>query len=203
MVTEKFPSTEFRKINIKDFSKIKDYFAYIFHVKFYDIESNYINNIISKSKCVSIYNGKYDNGRIMKADEIEIIITDVDLKLIRKAYSFKKYEIIESYFSLYDYLHKDFINFILDKYENKTKYKNVEGKELNYAIEKNKFNSLYGMTVTSTISDKVIYENFKGWREEELKNNEIIELLNKEKKKSFLSFSTRVLGHSISEDIIY
>jgi hypothetical protein len=32
------------------------------------------------------------------------------------------------------------VNFILDKYENKTKFKNVEGKEDIYAIEKAKVN---------------------------------------------------------------
>ena len=42
---------------------------------------------------------------------------------------------MESYFSKYDYLPKEFINFILEKYVKKTEYKDVAGKEVEYALE--------------------------------------------------------------------
>ena len=84
---------------------------------------------------------------------------------------------------------KQFIEFVLEKYVNKTKYKNVEGMEVEYAKEKNKFNSLYGMSVTNMIRDEVIYDNDRDWSEKELDNAEIIEKLNEEKKKAFLSFA--------------
>ena len=61
--------------------------------------------------------------------------------------------------SLYKYLPKTFIEFILEKYEDKTKLKNVEGQEVLYALAKNSFNSLYGMSVTNTIRNEVIFEN--------------------------------------------
>ena len=53
------------------------------------------------------------------------------------------YEILESYSALYRYLPLQLINFILDKYELKTTLKNVEGKEIEYNLEKAKFNSIY------------------------------------------------------------
>jgi hypothetical protein len=86
---------------------------------------------------------KYDNGRVMEAKELEIILTDVDFYFILDTHSFDSYEIKESYYSLYNYLPKKFINFILDKYVLKTKYKGVVGKELEYQKEKGKFNALY------------------------------------------------------------
>ena len=54
------------------------------------------------------------------------------------------------------------------------------------------FNSIYGMTCTNTIRNDVIYDNIKGWYEEELTNEKILELLEKERKKGFLSFSIGV-----------
>ena len=64
--------------------------------------------------------------------------------------------------------------------------------EINYNRVKAMFNSIYGMTVTNTIRNDVYYDNEKGWYEEELTNEKIIELLENEKKKGFLSFSTGV-----------
>jgi hypothetical protein len=144
------------------------------------------------SKCKNIIKGKYDNGRVIEAEELEITLTDVDFRFILDTYTCE-YEILESYWSIYNYLPKQFINFVLDKYVAKTKYKGVEGMEVEYSKEKNKFNALYGMSVTNMIKDNVIYKDeLEEWFEEELTNEEIVEKLEIEKKKSFLSFATGV-----------
>lgn len=189
LVTEKFPSREFQKCNLKSLDYLSEHFAYILHLKFKNINSLYDNHILSASKCKNIVRGVYDNGRIIKADELEVVITDIDYYLINKAYSYDEVEVIECYYSSYNYLPLPFIKFVLEKYVAKTKLKNVKGKELDYQKEKNKFNSLYGMSVTNTIRDEVIFDDeSKTWEEEELSNDEIIEKLNKEKDKAFLSF---------------
>lgn len=189
MVTHKFPATEFRKMNITKIEQMKDCFAYIVYVKFKNIRCKYYNNFISQSKCKRILKGRYDNGRVIGAEELEIVLTDVDLKFIMETYEFDEYEFFEVYYSIYDYLPKQFIEFILEKYVNKTKYKNVEGKEVEYALEKAKFNSLYGMSVTNNIKDEVEFDNEKGWSEIPLDNETITRLLEKEKNDAFLSFS--------------
>lgn len=188
LVSHRYPSTQFIKCNLKNIRYMSDGFAYLLIVRFKNIESKYYNNFISQSKCRNIKGGKYDNGRIIKADELEITLTDIDFKLILDSYKCE-YEILESYYSKYNYLPKQFINFVLEKYVNKTEFKGVAGKEINYQKEKNKFNALYGMSVTNTIRDNVIYDNLLGWSEEELTNEEIEEKLNEEYKKGFLSFS--------------
>lgn len=189
LVTCKFPATEFRKGNFKRREDLSKRFAYLLVVRFYDIKSNYYNSFISASKCSYIKGAKYDNGRLIEAKEIEITLTDIDFYFILDTHSCT-YEIIESYWSLYNYLPKQFINFVLDKYVAKTKYKNVEGKELDYQKEKGKFNALYGMSVTNTIRDEVKYvDDLEEWTEEPLTNKEIEEKLLAEKKKGFLSFS--------------
>lgn len=143
LVSYKYPSTEFLPCKLRDAKNMVDNFAYLIVVKFYKIKCKYFNNFISSSKCKNIINAVYDNGRIISADEITMTLTDVDFKFIIYAYNIGYYEILESYYSVYDYLPKKFIEFILEKYVNKTKYKGVEGKEVEYSKEKNKFNSLY------------------------------------------------------------
>lgn len=46
-----------------------------------------------------------------------------------------------------------------------------------------------GMSVTNNIKDEVEYDNITGWSEIPISNDEIINKLNQEKKKAFLSFS--------------
>ena len=120
-------------------------------------------------------------------------IMSEDFKFILDTYKYDEYEIKESYFSLYDYFPKTFIEFVLEKYVNKTKLKNVIGMEVEYAKQKNLFNSLYGMSVTNMIRDEVVYDNDLDWLDDrELTNEEIIEKLNIEKKKAFMNFATGV-----------
>lgn len=188
MVTYKYPSSEFKKCNIKKVEDMSKRFAYLLVVKFKNIKCKYHNTFISQSKCRNINFGKYDNGRVIEAKSLEITLTDIDFYFILKSYDCE-YEIIECYYSIYNYLPKTFINFILEKYVNKTMFKGIEEKELEYQREKAKFNSLYGMSVTNTIRDEVLYDNEIGWSERKLTNEEIEESLVREKKASFLSFA--------------
>lgn len=189
LVTHRFPSSKFREIKIKNVNQLSRYCAYILVVKFYNIKSKYFTSYISMSQCHYIKKGRYDNGRIIEAEELEICVTDVDFRLILDMYNCE-YEIIESYYANTDYLPLKFINFVLEKYVNKTKYKGLKGYEVEYAKEKNKFNSLYGMSVTNVIRDEIIYKNEDGqFYNRELTNEEIEIMLEKEESKGFLSFS--------------
>lgn len=188
LVSYKYPSSEFKRCYIKKREEMSKRFCYLLVVKFTNIKCKYFNNFISQSKCRNIKGGKYDNGRIISADEFEITLTDIDFYFILDTYKCK-YEIKEIYYANYNYLPKQFIDFILDKYVIKTEYKDVDGKEIEYNREKAKFNALYGMSVTNTIRDEVIYDNNDGWSERKLTNEEIEESLYSEKKQSFLSFA--------------
>ena len=189
LVANKYPMSEFKRCYITKVSEMSKNICYLLIVKFKNIKCKYYNNFISMSKCRNIRGGKYDNGRIIRADELEITLTDIDFYLILDTYKCE-YEILEIYYASYNYLPKKYINFVLDKYVKKTEFKDVEGKEIEYQIEKAKFNSLYGMTVTNMIKDDVNFNDLtKEWSETELTNDEIIEKLKVEKNKGFLSFS--------------
>ena len=200
LVAYPFPSSEFRYCRARKKEDLNPDLCYLLRVKFKNVRSKYYNTFLSMSKCKNIKGGKYDNGRIIEAQELETVLTDVDFYFYLDAYKLD-YEILECYWANKRLLPKTFINFILDKYVAKTKLKNVEGKEVEYSKEKNKFNSLYGMSVTNTIRDNVSYDSVTGlWHEEPLTNDEIIEKLQKEKKKGFLSFAWGVWVTAYARD---
>ena len=191
LVTHKFPATKFRSCNIKSHEKLLPNLCYLLVVRFTNIESKFYNNFLSFSKCRNIHKGKYDNGRLISAESLETTLTDVDFKLILKSYNCE-YEILECYFSILRYLPKQFIDFVLDKYVLKTKYKGIKEKELEYQKQKGMFNSLYGMSVTNNIRDEVKYDDILGWEETPLTNEEILKKLKEEEKAGFMSFATGV-----------
>lgn len=200
MVTSKFPMSEFKECHIKTVDDMIENYAYLLKVTFHNLKCKYYNNFISASKCENIVGALFDNGRIVSAKEVTITLTDIDFRFFLDVYDIESYEINESYYAIYKYLPKKFINFILEKYVNKTKFKNVKGKELDYVKEKNKFNSLYGMTVTNMIRDEVNFDNITGWSESELTDSLIFDKLLEEKEKAFLSFSWGVWVTAYARD---
>lgn len=200
MVTSKFPMSEFKECHIKTVNDMLTNYAYLLKVTFHNLKCKYYNNFISASKCENIVGALFDNGRIVSAKEVTITLTDIDFRFFLDVYNIESYEIVESYYAIYKYLPKKFINFILEKYVNKTKFKNVKGKELDYVKEKNKFNSLYGMTVTNMIRDEVNFDNITGWSESELTDSLIFDKLLEEKEKAFLSFSWGVWVTAYARD---
>jgi hypothetical protein len=189
LVTHRFPSKIFTEARINSLEQMSDRYAYLIRVTFYNIRCKYYNNFISASKCNNITGYRLDNGRVIRADELSITLTDVDFRFICDTYDYDSYTITQCFESLYNYLPDKYINFILDKYVNKTKFKGVKGKEIEYALEKGKFNSIFGMTVTKMIRDEVSYSNEDGWIEQPLNDTRIFEKLMEEQRKSFLSFA--------------
>lgn len=200
LVTHRFPSKIFTEAPITSLEQMSDRYAYLLRVTFYNIRCKYYNNFISASKCNNITGYRLDNGRVIRAKELSITLTDVDFRFICDTYDFDYYVITQCFESVYNYLPDKYINFILDKYVNKTKFKGVKGKEIEYALEKGKFNSIYGMTVTKMIRDEVSFSNEEGWIEQPLTDTRIFEKLMDEQRKSFLSFAWGVWCTAYARD---
>ena len=131
-------------------------------------------------------------------------VTPFLIYLILDCYKIGRYKIKQAWFSTLAYLPRKFIEFVLDKYVNKTKYKDNPEYELEYQKEKNKFNALYGMSVTNNIRANVVYHDDSGlWEEIDLTNEEIEEALLKEKKKSFLSFSYGIFVTAYAREALF
>lgn len=200
LVTQKYPNSEFQKCFIKKREQMSKGLCYLLVVKFKNVKCKYFNNFISASKCRNLRGAKYDDGRLIEAKEFEMTLTDIDFYFFLDTYDLE-YEILECYCSSKNYLPKTLIEFILDKYVGKTKLKGVEGREMEYGRIKGMYNSIYGMSVTNNIRDDVIYNDKDGtWEEVPLDNDTIIEKLQSEKKKSFLSFAYGVWVTAYARD---
>lgn len=168
--SEKFPMSPPIKVNIKNNEQLKDYllnYCCLFDIEFQNLEEKiYYENYISKSKCEIIEEYTENNGRIKNARRLKMTITEQDFFIIRKFYTWERASFSNFKIFYRDYLPKDFIHNVLTQYENKTKLKNVDGKEMEYANAKEFVNSLYGMMVTDICRDEIIYED-EEWRTEE------------------------------------
>lgn len=184
MLSRRYPAKRFKRCFIKDLSRLNKNFAYLMKIRMNNVKSRYYNHFISYSKCYDCYDPILDNGRVVSASSITIYCIDVDIRLFQDAYDFD-YEILQIYYSTYEYLPIELTEFLLKLYGEKTILK---GEGARYNIKKSQFNSMYGMCVTNNIRDDVIFSDGV-WQEVPLNNEQIIDQLQQEKKKAFLSFA--------------
>ena len=88
---------------------------------------------------------------------ISTTITEVDLKIIDKTYTYSRKEIANFRIYKKGYLPKELITSIIKLYSDKTTLKGVKGKEQEYLVSKGLLNSVYGMMVTDFIRDEILY----------------------------------------------
>ena len=190
MLLQKYPSAPFSKEPLTDIKLLDGKNkAYLLTVIFYNIESRNYWNYISGHKCTRLINGTYDNGRISAADELEITCTEVDIEIITANYHFSKCKVLECYSAKKEYLPKPFTDYIIELYRDKTKLKDVSGMEQKYLEAKRFVNGLYGMCVTNTIADTVIFSLLSGWKVEPLKFEDVERGLQDMREKGFLNYA--------------
>ena len=192
-----FPQQAFRVFTHTPLEKMQDKFIYILHLKITNLKATKQNTILSLSKCFNITKKhNTDNGRFLYAESLECCITNYDYTILKEFYTFDT-ELIKMWGAPAGYLPRDFIKFILKMYEKKTTLKGVKGKEEEYARVKSDYNSLFGMAITNTIRDEIVYEDDK-WVEKELTTDDIDKKLKKESKKLFLNFAYGVFITSVA-----
>lgn len=120
---------------------------------------------LSASKCDIKENWVEDNGRIVTADKIRTWVTEQDYFTYKEYYDFDEEEISNFYYHESYHLPIRFIESVLDLYQRKTILKDVEGKEIEYAVAKGMVNSTFGMSVTDPVRDEIIYKsgNLEPW----------------------------------------
>lgn len=194
MIAEKYPMSKWyyngvNEIHEEDF----DDMAFIFYLKFYNLESVSFNTYIQSSK-VSGKKMKYDNGRVLSAEYLEIYVTEQDYITICNNYTWSDMEVARVWRCKKDYLPKPFMEYILELYANKTELKDVVGKEDLYLQSKQYINSMYGMCVTALIQSDVKYDDGE-WNIKPLTEDDVEKKLKKlsdyhdKEKHYFLSYS--------------
>lgn len=162
MLCEKFPMSVSRLVDISSRDELEDYcnkYCCLFDVEFIEIEPKYLfEDYISISRCRNVSNAVVNNGRVVSADRLTTTITEQDYMLIKALYNWGKMRVAN--FRIYEkkYLPKEFIESILTFYEDKTKLKDVKGREVEYMHAKANLNSLYGMAVTDIVRDDITYD---------------------------------------------
>ena len=172
-------------------------YAFIFKLRFVGLRSTKLNTYIQKSKIFNASDIVNDNGRVVSGN-FDIYVMEYDWIIIKDFYEWDKVILLDSWYSKKDYLPKEFIEYILELYVNKTQYKGItDSPEIvdKYRRAKGFLNALFGMSVTSIIQSDVNYVGGE-WFIKDIKPEEIEKRLNslsntawKADKRYFLSFS--------------
>lgn len=170
MLCEKFPMSKCERVTIRNvdaFIKNLHLYCCLFDVTFTGLQSKIlVDNYISISRCWESKNTVINNGRVVSADTLSTTITEQDFYIIRKFYSWDTIKIFNFKRYKKDYLPTSFVKAILELYENKTKLKGVDGKEVEYQHSKEMLNSCYGMSVTDIIRTENVYDQ-DAWTEKD------------------------------------
>lgn len=143
-------------------------YCVLFRCRFTNIRTkNQNENTISASRCHKLVDYHLNNGRVIDAATLETTITELDMDIIWRFYSFDSIEIGDCMIFRRGYLPTPLVDAILKLYEDKTKLKGVEGMEVEYLLSKGMLNSAYGMAVTDIIRENMSYvedcEDSSGW----------------------------------------
>ena len=111
---------------------------------------------LDKTTCIK--NPVIDNGRVLSADYLEIVVTDIDWKIIVQQYTFSA-QLILAYKTGYGKLPKGLIDSNIEFYKKKTELKGIIGQELFYMKNKELLNSVYGMCVQSPVKRNILFND--------------------------------------------
>lgn len=182
MCAEKYPMSRAKELNPKSYAELKELmknYCIVLDVKYIGLKNTLgYESYISESKCRNLKGANINNGRVWDADELEITLTDVDINIIEKVYSWEKIAFQNVRGFMKAYLPKSIIESILNLYQDKTTLKGVQGKEVEYLLSKGMLNSVYGMCVTDIIKDNAIYSEDDNWNFEKVDIDEEIEKYN-------------------------
>lgn len=163
MISEKFPSEKFSKMpncSIYDILEDSDN-AYLF--KFIAINVRLKDDFfpmpaLQYSKVIKCINPIVDNGRLLECDYIEILMNEIDIRVIEEQYTFDKHICVDVEASFKAYLPRWFTDYVFSLYEDKCKLKG--GDTVLYNLSKSMLNSCYGLSVFYPIKNE-IREDYK------------------------------------------
>lgn len=140
-------------------------------------------------KCTVCRQPVLDNGRVLRAEYLEIVVTDIDWKIIVKQYQFTA-EVIQAYKTGYGKLQDGIRESNIEFYANKTTLKGIKGQELFYMKNKELLNSIYGMSVQNPVKRNLLFNDTciipNLYIEDDSMSDE--EILQKSRKKAFTCY---------------
>lgn len=150
---------------------------FLSHLIFKNLQINTLSTIpyLPSAKCLRLKNPRYDNGRILSADLVETVVTDIDYQIITSQYIFDSIERISCFSSTYGYLPDEFRKYVFDSYIKKCNLKG--GDKYYYDKEKNKINANFGMMLTDIVHDNILYNPYDSEKPFEVEKADLVQSL--------------------------
>lgn len=141
----------------EQYDRLLKRFCLIFSVRFTNLrqKDTVYENYLSSHKCQIEGDRLINNGRIVYADQLSTIITNVDFEVIEAFYDWDRIEIGTCYRYRKYRLPKPFLRAVMELYKDKTELKDVPESAVEYQLKKGMLNSTYGMTVTDIIRPEI------------------------------------------------
>ncbi len=184
----RYPVSSFTKTPVNEFDKYSAmdiltsdhrWYAEITFTKLTTITSN---TYWSLSKSSDVFDAVVDNGKVVSAKKITVMLTDVDWWIFKQCYQWVGIEIKQLYVADADYLCTELILKILEYFNGKQMLKGVKGAESKYAASKAGANSIYGVSAQKLCTDSIIFfddeeDNTAKWGMEAVSENDFYEHL--------------------------
>lgn len=174
MMLPRFPVTRFHKVTLETFNKyiMTGEKAMLIRCRFKNLKYKNTCGIpyIPFSKLTKWAGKKViDNGRILKIEFCEMVVTDIDYRIILKDYDKEDISIDEVYMSDYGFLPKEIRETVLEYYIGKTALRGISEKAYEYVKKKNSLNSCYGCCVMRIDQSLITYDPKTGKYKDESK----------------------------------
>lgn len=158
-----FPMTPFiyvKNCTLEELEKLCCENCVYFLATFYNLNNTTSHSIESTSKTLELENPVIDNGRILSATKITVLLTELDYLNYKDFYIWDNMTIEHVHIAERGKLPSYLIDNLLCDYCTKAQLKiDGKGKEPIYNITKASVNSYYGMTVTRLVDKDVKYIN--------------------------------------------
>ena len=133
--------------------------AFMFRFMAFNIQlksDDIIMPVLQFSKCIRTDNAIQDNGRILSARFVEIMLTEVDLSMIAEQYVCSHSCCKDVLCAKKDYLPRWFTDYVFELFQAKTTLKG--GDPVSYALAKARLNSLYGMLCQKPVKPLILLD---------------------------------------------
>ena len=161
---DNYPVSRFAKKEINCESELQELcgkYAVYFIAEFENIKNKTLHSIESRNKIVEYSkDAVFDNGRLVKASYIKVMLTDIDYAIYKMFYEWESIEVTFCKYAKRGKLPNYLLITLSDEYTKKATLKK-QGKQetTEYMISKQKVNSFFGMSVTRFHFDNIAYEN--------------------------------------------
>lgn len=155
-----YPVTKFVKGEPDNFLEDIKTKCVIVIIDFYDIDKTLVHTIESRSKIIEADTAYYDNGRLICAKRIRVMLTELDYDIYTKFYSWSSMKVLRTWTAERGQLPKYMLQPINENYIIKSKLK-MEGKSdtIDYINAKVNVNAGYGNAVTRMKENQVTYDS--------------------------------------------